>query len=107
MVLTKRVIETPNQNMVQLNNVQGSKQLVVQSCEQITNVSLIEQLTLFFEYSASIFSELLEDVEKSNKRIQELGTRIHNASLAIPSVEQKFELATDVKKKKLFFVYLL
>ena len=101
MVLTKRVIES--QNMVRLNNVQGSKQLIVQSCEQMTNVTLIEQLTLFFQYSSSIFSELLEDVEKSSKRIQELGTRIHNATLSMPNVEQKFELATDVKTHQILF----
>jgi late competence protein required for DNA uptake (superfamily II DNA/RNA helicase) len=110
MVLTKRIV---NSNNLQLNNVQGSKQLLITSSEQMTNVSLIEQLTLFFEYSASIFNELLQDVEKSNKRIQDLGTRVHNASLTLPNIEQKFMMANDVIKniyinflfflKKLFF----
>eukprot|EP01091_Cochliopodium_minus_P003635 TRINITY_DN1361_c0_g1_i11.p1 TRINITY_DN1361_c0_g1~~TRINITY_DN1361_c0_g1_i11.p1 ORF type:complete len:451 (-),score=194.56 TRINITY_DN1361_c0_g1_i11:34-1386(-) len=77
--------------------VSQPKQLVSLTFQQNGLVSALEQLTSFFEYSHSVFSDLLKSIDGSYQKINELSSRIHNVTLNLPNVEFKFEQSSGEK----------
>ena len=97
MVLTKRLIAPPNE-LVNFDITDTNKASSILTQEQRILTGVLDQLTNLFQFSHSVFQDLLIDIEKSSQRIQAVSARVHNATLHITGVEQQFEFSNNVKK---------
>ena len=74
-----------------LQNENHDSELRLKVGQQQIMCGVLDQLTNLFQSTHSIFSELLDSLEISQKRISSLSHRIHEANLSVSAVEIKIE----------------